>query len=72
MEYTNAKGETRYLYKTTVRLRGGKKETIYYFSKRHEYANGERVYELPSGYEIRENPRTHIPNVYRLSGEFIS
>lgn len=50
-------GETYYLHSKEVTLRGGRKQTIYYFA-RDERAN---ACELPSGYEVMENSRTGLP-----------
>jgi len=53
-KHTNSKGVTYYLNSKNVTLRGGKKQTIYYFSKdeRKDTAS-----ELPADRKVEENPR---------------
>lgn len=51
--HTNSKGVTYYLNSKDVVLRGGKTQTIYYFSK-DERAE---ACDLPSGKVVTENPR---------------
>ena len=53
-KHTNSKGVTYYLNCKDVVLRGGKKQTIYYFSKDERKDTG---CELPSGKSVNENPR---------------
>ena len=53
-KHTNSKGVTYFLNSKNVTLRGGKKQTIYYFSKDER---PETVNELPAGYSVNENPR---------------
>jgi len=53
-KHTNSKGVTYFLNSKNVTLRGGKKQTIYYFSKDER---PETVNELPEGYTVNENPR---------------
>lgn len=52
-QQTNGKGVTYHLNCKTVTLRGGKQQTIYYFSKdvRPEAC------PLPEGFVVVENPR---------------
>lgn len=51
-------GETYYLHSKDVTLRGGRKQTIYYFAR----AQKEGVLDdLPAGYEVMENSRTGLP-----------
>lgn len=50
-------GETYFLHKKDVTLRGGRQQTIYYFG-REEKANS---CDLPDGYEVMENSRTGLP-----------
>ena len=40
-KHTNSKGITYYLHKSEVTLRGGKKQTIYFFTKTEKNAKGE-------------------------------
>ena len=53
-KHTNSKGVTYYLNSKDVTLRGGKKQTIYYFSKdeRNDTGTG-----LPGDRTVNENPR---------------
>lgn len=50
---TNSKGVTYHLNSKEVELRGGKIQTIYYFSKDVR----DTACQLPEGYEVTENPR---------------
>ncbi len=50
-------GETYYLHSKEVTLRGGRKQTIYYFA-RDERANS---CDIPAGYTVMENSRTGLP-----------
>jgi hypothetical protein len=60
-KHTNSKGVTYYLNSKEVTLRGGKLQRIYYFSK-DERPEGT---DLPSGYEVNENPRNGFLTVKR-------
>lgn len=51
--HTNSKGVTYHLNSKKVTLRGGKEQTIFYFSKD---ARPEAC-ELPDGKVVNENPR---------------
>ena len=51
-------GEAYYLHSREVTLRGGRKQTIYYFGGIGKEGD---VDELPSGYEVMENSRTGLP-----------
>ncbi|HSX18466.1 MAG TPA: hypothetical protein VLE51_03875 [Candidatus Saccharimonadales bacterium] len=53
-KHTNSKGVTYYLNSKDVTLRGGKKQTIYYFSKDDRPETGT---ELPDDRKVEENPR---------------
>jgi len=53
-KHTNSKGVTYYLNSKKVTLRGGKVQTIYYFSKDERSATGT---DLPSDRQVNENPR---------------
>ncbi len=51
-------GETYYLHSKDVTLRGGRKQTIYYFAR----AEKEGVMDaLPAGMVVMENSRTGLP-----------
>ena len=60
---TNSKGVTYYLNSKQVTLRGGKQQTIYFFSKdeRPETA----VDKLPDGMEVNMNPRNGFMTLKR-------
>ena len=60
-KHTNSKGVTYYLNSKDVTLRGGKRQTIYYFSKDER----PEATDLPSGYEVNENPRNGFLTVKR-------
>jgi hypothetical protein len=62
-KHTNSKGVTYYLNSKEVTLRGGKKQTIYYFSK-DERPEG---CDLPEGYEVIENERNGFLTVKRTN-----
>lgn len=60
--HTNSKGVKYYLNSKEVTLRGGKKQTIFYFSKDER---PEAVQELPAGMVVNENPRNGFLTVKR-------
>lgn len=51
-------GETYYLHSKDVTLRGGRKQTIYYFARQEKEGVME---DLPEGYAVMENSRTGLP-----------
>lgn len=53
-QHTNSKGVTYFLNSKEVTLRGGKKQTIYYFSKDKR---PEAIDAVPEGKVVGENPR---------------
>ena len=55
-KHTNSKGITYYLHKSEVTLRGGKKQTIYFFTKTEKNAKSEPS-DLPEDRIVAENPR---------------
>jgi len=61
-KHTNSKGVTYYLNSKAVVLRGGKEQTIFYFSKDER---PEAVKELPQDMEVNENPRNGFLTVKR-------
>ncbi len=61
-QHTNSKGVTYYLNSKEVTLRGGKLQTIYYFSKDKR---PEAVEGLPDGMMVNENPRNGFLTVKR-------
>ena len=59
-EYTSKKSKKKYtLFTRDVKLKGGKKQTIYFFSARKPKSG--RMTDLPMGYKVVENPRTGLP-----------
>jgi hypothetical protein len=60
--HTNSKGVKYYLNSKEVTLRGGKKQTIYYFSKD---VRPEAVAAVPTGFVVNENPRNGFLTVKR-------
>jgi hypothetical protein len=60
-KHTNSKGVTYYLNSKAVTLRGGKQQTIYYFSKDQR----PEATDLPAGMEVNENPRNGFLTVKR-------
>lgn len=60
-KHTNSKGVTYYLNSKAVVLRGGKEQTIYYFSK-DERPEGS---DLPKGFSVNENPRNGFLTIKR-------
>lgn len=52
-KHTNSKGVTYYLNSKAVTLRGGKEQTIYYFSKDER----PEATDLPPNKKVKENPR---------------
>ena len=51
-------GETYYLHSKDVTLRGGRKQTIYYFARTEKEG---AMDDLPSGMVVMENSRTGLP-----------
>ena len=51
-------GETYYLHSIDVILRGGRKQTIYYFGRQVKEG---AMDDLPAGYAVMENSRTGLP-----------
>jgi hypothetical protein len=54
---TNSKGTTYYLHKKDVTLRGGRKQTIYYFAR--DVRDG-ALNDVPTGYKVSES-RNGLP-----------
>lgn len=57
-EFKNSKGTSYYLHSRVVELKGGRKQTIYYFAR--EVRPG-ALDSLPDGYKIVETPKTGMP-----------
>ena len=51
-------GKTYYLHSRDVTLRGGRKQTIYFFAQ--DVRPG-ALDAVPAGYEVMENARTGLP-----------
>ncbi len=51
-------GKTYYLHSKVVTLKGGQRQTIYYFAGD---AKSNAIDALPSGYIVVENERTGLP-----------
>lgn len=62
-KHTNSKGVTYYLNSKDVVLRGGKNQTIYYFSKDERK---EAIDAVPAGMQVNENPRNGFLTVSRI------
>ena len=60
--HTNSKGVTYFLNSKNVTLRGGKQQTIYYFSKDKR---AETIDAVPAGFVVNENPRNGFLTVKR-------
>lgn len=56
--HKNSKGQTYYLHSKDVTLRGGRKQTIFYFAR--EVKEG-ALDALPAGKSVVENKRTGLP-----------
>ena len=54
--HKNSKGITYYLHKSEVTLRGGKPQTIYFFTETENNPKGTPV-DLPEDRVVNENPR---------------
>lgn len=60
--HTNSKGQTYYLHSKNVTLRGGRKQTIFYFAR--EVKPG-ALDELPADRMVVENKKTGLPLLKR-------
>lgn len=56
--YTNAKGDWT-LYTRKVELNGGRKQTIYFFSRGNPKSGTPT--EMPTGFTVMEAPTTGLP-----------
>ena len=57
--HTNSKGQTYFLHTKDVNLRGGRRQTIYYFAR--EVKPNDSLDAMPAGYKVVENKRTGLP-----------
>lgn len=55
---TNSKGQKYYLHSRLVTLRGGRKQTIYFFARTEKSGV---LDAMPDGYKMVENKRTGLP-----------
>lgn len=55
-QHTNSRGIIYYLRKTNVDLRGGRPQTIYFFTKDANSTKGEAC-DVPDEFVVSENPR---------------
>ena len=63
--HTNDKGVVYYLNTKDVTLRGGRVQTIYYFSRDVREETGVEV--LPEGYKVVVNQKTGLPLLKRAA-----
>ncbi len=61
--HTNSKGVKYFLNSKNVVLRGGKEQTIYYFSKDERPETG--LSDVPAGMQVNENARNGFLTVSR-------
>lgn len=57
--HTNSKGQTYFLHKQHVKLRGGRDQVIFFFARAEKEHGG--LKEVPEGYEVVENKKTGLP-----------
>jgi hypothetical protein len=56
--HRNSRGNTYFLHSRNVTLKGGRKQTIYFFAKK---VGQGAIDALPAGYKIIESSRTGLP-----------
>lgn len=61
--HTNSKGQTYFLHHKNVTLRGGRKQTIYFFAREEKPEGG--LEEVPDGMMVVENKKTGLPMLKR-------
>ena len=61
--HTNSKGQTYFLHSKNVTLRGGRKQTIYYFAREEKPEGG--LEAVPVGMQVVENKKTGLPMLKR-------
>jgi len=59
-------GETYYLHRKEVSLRGGRQQTIYFFAR--DVRDG-ALDSLPEGFQVMENKRTGLPMLKKEGAE---
>ena len=57
-QFKNSRGSIYFLHHKEVTLKGGRKQTIYFFGKEVKPGALEAV---PEGYQVIETPRTGMP-----------
>lgn len=60
--HTNSKGQTYFLHSKAVTLRGGRKQTIFYFAREEKEGGLDAV---PEGMMVVENKKTGLPMLKR-------
>lgn len=64
-EYTNAKNNIYVLCGKEVTLKGGRKQFIYYFTKKGNEIPEFTILDMPEGFEVVENVKTGLPILKR-------
>jgi hypothetical protein len=64
--HVNSKGQTYYLHRREVTLKGGRLQTIYFFAR--EEKDGV-IDAVPEGMEIVENTKTGLPILKKSNKE---
>ncbi|MFA4890866.1 MAG: hypothetical protein WC604_00720 [Candidatus Gracilibacteria bacterium] len=62
--HTNSKGQTYFLHTKDVTLRGGRKQTIFYFAR--EVRAKDALDAMPAAYTVVENKRTGLPMLKKI------
>ncbi|MCU0244401.1 MAG: hypothetical protein MUE80_06600 [Acidobacteria bacterium] len=58
-EFKNSKGVGYFLHSKEVLLKGGRKQTIYFFAR--DVRPGESLDAVPAGYIVQETAKTGMP-----------
>ena len=61
--HTNSKGQTYFLHSKNVTLRGGRKQTIFFFAREEREEGG--LEAVPEGMQVVENKKTGLPMLKR-------
>lgn len=64
--HTSRNGVTYYLNSAVVKLKGGHKQVIYFFSKTDRDTGMD---DIPQGFEVVENPTSGLPVLRRVAQE---
>lgn len=62
--HTNSKGQSYFLHTKDVTLRGGRKQTIFYFAR--EVRGKDALNAMPAAYTVVENKRTGLPMLKKI------